>query len=104
MSKYVLSPNAARSLERIADHSVREFGRQRAAAYLKDIADKFDYLAQAPDRGRKRDEIKPGYLSYFVGSHTIYYKVVADKIEVIDVLQQAMEPRRHLLEDNPHQK
>jgi toxin ParE1/3/4 len=97
MSRYALSPNAARSLEGISDYSLGEFGQQQAIRYLTMLNDKFEYLAQSPERGTKRDEIKSGYLSYFVGSHTVYYKIAEDGILIIDILLQAMEPRRHLL-------
>lgn len=97
MSSYTLSPNAARSLEDIANYSLGEFGQQQAIRYLTMLNDKFGYLAETPERGRKRNEIKAGYLSYFVGSHTVYFKIAEDGILIIDVLLQSMEPRRHLL-------
>jgi toxin ParE1/3/4 len=57
------------------------------------------FLADNPRRGKARDSIKPGYFSYFEVVHTIYYKILADNIVIIDILHQSMEPIRHLLED-----
>ncbi len=60
------------------------------------LRDKMKELATAPSNGQERNEIKTGYHSAFVGSHTIYYRVVNEQIEIIDVLHQSMEPMRHL--------
>jgi plasmid stabilization system protein ParE len=43
-----------------------------------------------------RPELNVDCFSCFVGSHTIYYRVKTEQIQVIDVLHQSMEPARHL--------
>jgi len=53
-------------------------------------------LAAQPSQGKERSEIKAGYYSYFVGSHTIYYRISDTHIDIIDILRQSMEPTLHI--------
>lgn len=96
MSKYVLSPQARASLKEIRTYSLKHFGKRRTAIYLKALRDRMRDLAAAPSKGTARDDIKRGYYSAFVGSHTIYYRIADTHIGIIDVLHQRMEPTRHL--------
>ncbi len=96
MLKYVVSPEAQKSLKQIKSFSVKQFGLDRAKRYLNEILLAFRELGENPDRGIIRDELMSGYYSYFVGSHTIYYRIKPGVIEVIDVLHQSMEPSRFL--------
>lgn len=53
-------------------------------------------IAESPDIGRKREEIKKGYLSFLAGSHVIFYRNANNHVDIIDILHQSMEPYRHL--------
>jgi plasmid stabilization system protein ParE len=44
----------------------------------------------------QRPELNVDCFSYFVGSHTIYYRITTGQIQIIDVLHQSIEPARHL--------
>ena len=96
ISKYVLSPEAQNSLKQIKAFSIKRFGSQRTQLYLSQIMLAFNALAENSAKGIIREELMPGYYSYFVGSHTIYYRIKKGVIEVIDVLHQSMEPTRFL--------
>ena len=96
MAKYILSPQAQRSLQDIRAYTLEHFGKQQTTAYLKILKKHMKDLAATPTRGKERDEIKVGYYSSFIGSHTIYYRIADVHIEIIDVLHQSMEPMRHL--------
>ncbi len=97
MSKYFLSPEAQKSLTSIRDYSIKNFGTKRTKAYLQNIRTKMQALSENPMLGTKRHDLRVGYHSFFVGSHTIYYRVNLSHIEIIDVLHQSMEPSRHIL-------
>ncbi len=92
MSKFVLPPEAQLSLKQIKTYSSKQFGTARTNRYLNEILLAFRALVENPDMGRNSDELMSGYCSYFVGPHTIYYRIKPDLIEVIDVLHQSMEP------------
>lgn len=54
-------------------------------------------LAGTPNKGLIREDLKVGYHSDFVGSHTIYYKIQPSHIEIIDVLHQSMDPSNNIV-------
>ena len=60
------------------------------------IESKFQLIAKESDRGRKRGDIKQGYLSYLAGSHVIFYREARCHVDIIDILHQSMEPQLHL--------
>jgi toxin ParE1/3/4 len=97
MAKYILSPQAQGNLKDIRAYTLKNFGKQQTTAYLKILHKHTKDLAATPSKGKKRDEIKAGYYSSLIGSHTIYYRIADTHIEVIDVLHQSMEPMRHLV-------
>lgn len=96
MAKYTLSPQAQSNLKDIRAYTLKHFGKQQTTTYLKMLQKHMKDLAASPTRGKERDELKAGYYSSFIGSHTIYYRIADTHIEVIDVLHQSMEPMRHL--------
>lgn len=96
MRPYIISPEAQGSLKQIKKYSLEHFGHQQTVKYLQRIMHRLNELSHNPSLGMVRDDIKPGYYSSFIGSHTIYYRMKNDCIEVIDVLHQSMEPSRNL--------
>ncbi len=96
MAKYILSPEAQNSLSNIKVYSNKNFGSQRTKTYLQNIRNRMQALAENPSRGIIRDDLKVGYHSDFMGSHTIYYRVQPTHIDIIDVLHQSMEPSKHI--------
>lgn len=96
MTQYILSPNAQKSLRKIKAYSLEQFGEEQTITYLKLIEKKLQMIAKSPDIGRKREEIKKGYLSFLAGSHVIFYRESQNHVDIIDILHQSMEPYRHL--------
>ena len=96
MGRYALSPQAQQSLKNIRAYSKKTFGEKQTRLYLQQLRDRMSTLADNPDSGKQRDDIKSGYHSYYEGSHAIYYRIRDTYIEVIDVLHQRMDPARHL--------
>ena len=97
MTKYFLSPEAQNSLRNIKAYSNKNVGPQRTKTYLQNIRNRMQALAENPSRGIIREDLKVGYHSDFVGSHTIYYRVQPTHIDIIDVLHQSMEPSKHII-------
>lgn len=65
MTQYILSPNAQKSLRNIKVYSLEKFGEEQTITYLKIIEKKLQTIVESPDIGRKREEIKKGYLSFW---------------------------------------
>ncbi len=93
---YILSPNAQESLRNIKAYSLEQFGTEQTTSYLKLIEKKLRMIAESPDIGRKRKELKKGYLSFLAGSHVIFYRKATTHVDIIDILHQSMETYRHL--------
>lgn len=96
MPKFILSPNAARSLADIDRYTEDQFGPQQADRYLEGLLSRINDLADHPLHGKSRMDLGPDLYCCFKGSHTIYYRFVDDTLQVIDILHQSMEPQRHL--------
>jgi len=96
VANYVLSPEAARSIAEIDAYTANQFGSKQAIRYLENLFDCLGFIAEDPMRGTHRPELNAHYYSYFVGSHTVYYRIISEQIQVVDILHQSMEPNRHL--------
>jgi toxin ParE1/3/4 len=69
-----------------------DVGEENAAAadrLLDEIDGRCRLLAQFPEMGRKREELAPRLRSSVVGHYVIFYRPMADGIQVIRVLHGA---------------
>ena len=96
MPRYLLSPEAQRSLVQISEYTLNNYGRQQQKSYLKMLREHMRAVARRPEKGRDRCEIKTGYCSIQAEKHRIYYRIRESHIEIIDVLHQSMEPKTHI--------
>jgi len=96
MAKYLLSPQAQKSLIQISNYTLENYGKKQKTTYLKLLRDKMRVVSANPNQGKDRQEIKPGYYSIQAEKHHIYYRVRDTHIEIIDVLHQSMEPTHHI--------
>lgn len=96
MRKYILSPNAQKSLKQIKLYSQKKFGKQQTRLYLTALKDNLDRIAEDPLMGTQRSDIKEGYYSVIFGSHVIFYRIKKNQVNVIDVLHQSMDTLKHL--------
>jgi toxin ParE1/3/4 len=65
----------------IADDSI-----DRADAFLDRIESKLQTLAQNPGLGRRREELSAGLQSFPINSYVVFYRAMANGIDVIRVL------------------
>lgn len=96
MSPYRLSPAARQDLSAIWDFTAERWDIRQAETYVRELQAAIDRIAADPRRGRSRNEVRENYLSYAIGSHTIFYLSRADGVDIIRVLHQRMDPSRHL--------
>jgi toxin ParE1/3/4 len=82
----IIKPPLARSdLSEIWDY-IADDNETRADAFVDIIDQKFQALASYPNMGRSRDELEEGLRSFPVGRHVIFYRVIAEGVEIIRVL------------------
>jgi toxin ParE1/3/4 len=53
-------------------------------------------LGANPEIGPAQDDISPGFRSYVVEQHIIYYRVIADGVTIVRILHGKMDAARHL--------
>jgi toxin ParE1/3/4 len=63
---------------------------------MRMLRDAIEAVAEKPGRGRPCDHIRAGYRKYPSGSHMIFYRTIADGIDVVRVLHQSMDFEQHL--------
>ncbi len=96
MTGYVLLPRAQADLDEIWDYSANLWGIEQANRYARDLRSGVESVACDPLRGRSCNAIRPGYYRYSVSSHVIFYRLTSAGIEIVRVLHQRMDFRRHL--------
>ena len=93
---YELTPRAEQDLDAIALYTIREWGAEQMETYLRELEERFRWLAENPDLGRRRDDVHPGYRSWSQGRHVIFYVQQVHRIAIIGVLHRAMDVAAYL--------
>jgi toxin ParE1/3/4 len=86
MARVIRFPQAERDITDIWFYLVREWGRERADAFLDHLEQKLNLLAEHPHMGRSRDELKPGLRSYPIGQQLAFYYPFEEGIELVRLL------------------
>jgi len=94
--KYYLTIQAENDIKDIWDYSVDQWGEQQAGKYSEQLEHRLTWLTENPHLGTKRNEVKEGYLSYFQGKHTIFYRDTSNGIEIIGIPHQNEDVTQHL--------
>ncbi len=89
MANYLLSELARQDIISICDYTMDAWGEEQVSKYLSQSEQRFEWLAESPQSGKKRDGVKEGYRSYPEGRHIIFYRITEDGMEVIGVPHQS---------------
>ncbi len=95
MKALVFSPAAEADIEKIWNYSADNWGPDQADRYTDDIRDACQAVATSQKRGRIVD-LRPGYLKIATGSHMVYFRERADRVEIIRILHVAQDVERNL--------
>ncbi len=87
MAVYRLSPDAARTIEKIYEYSLLAFGEAQADIYYHSLHDVLLLLAEQPKLGRMFHEFR----RHEHGQHVVFYKVEDYGIKVIKMLHEREE-------------
>ncbi|MEI9414202.1 type II toxin-antitoxin system RelE/ParE family toxin [Mesorhizobium sp. Cs1321R2N1] len=90
------SPKAKGDLDDIWDHSLNEWGAERAEAYVRAIHAVIDLVDQFPTIARSASTVRPGLLKYAAGTHVVFFRIGHESITVVRILHQRMDYPRHL--------
>lgn len=94
--KIRLTPAAQSDLSSIWDFTLDRWDNDQAERYIREIQGTIERVAAGPEQGQDRGDIRPGYRSYEVRSHTVFYVVRDDSVDVIRTLHHRMDPSRNL--------
>ena len=92
----VIAPAAKTDLKEIYQYGLRHWGQAKSDSYLVKLKAHFWSLTRQALIGVERPELLPGIRSLVVESHTLFYRVTADRVEIIRVLHGRQDPQRHL--------
>ncbi len=92
----VIAPAAKTDLKDIYQYGLRQWGQAQSESYLAAIKHQFWLLTQQPLMGAERNELLPEVRSLPIDSHTLFYRVTTDTVEIIRVLHGRQDPQRHL--------
>lgn len=92
----VLAPAAKTDLKDIYQYGLRQWGQTQSESYLENIKQQIWTLTEQPLIGVDRSELLSGARSLPIESHTLFYRVTLDTVEIIRVLHGRQDPQRHL--------
>lgn len=92
----VIAPAAKDDLKDIYQYGLRKWGKSRSAGYLTTIKDQLWSLTEQPLMGIERPELLPQTRRLATQRHTLFYRVLANQVEIIRVLHNRQDPLRHL--------
>ena len=96
MPNYRLTPAAKSDLLGIWNYTVKTWGKNQTEKYLLNIEAKLEQLSANPELGKQRPEIRPGYYSFPVGKHIIFYLHSGNHIDIIGILHGRMDINKSL--------
>lgn len=88
MSRIRFTEPAAQDLEEIYNYIAVD-NLAAADALLSRLQKQWRRAAENPGVGRKRDELKPNLCSVTEGNYLVFYRQVADGIEIVRILHGA---------------
>jgi toxin ParE1/3/4 len=87
---------AEADLDEVASYTTEAFGAEQCEICLRMLEDTCERtILRFPDAGRPVAE-RPGLRRWRYESHAIYFRVVADGMEIVRILHERMLPDRHL--------
>lgn len=92
----VIAPTAKTDLKDIYQYGLRQWGQTLSESYLENVKEQLWMLTEQPKIGIERSELLLGIRSLPIESHTLFYRVTSDTVEIIRVLHSRQDPQRHL--------
>ena len=81
---FELTQRAHCDFEEVDDYLARR-DVNAARDFLIRVVEVFELLAEHPEIGRRRPELKTGLRSFPVGSHVVYYRVAERRVQILRV-------------------
>ena len=96
MLKIKITDSAKLDLVEIGQYTGYRWGEKQRDKYLGDIDSCLYSLAEEPELGKDRSELRAGCYSYSVGKHVVFYTYDSKALYVLAILHERMDFERHL--------
>ena len=96
MREVILRPAAQADIEDIADYTIGAWGHEQARLYVGDLRRAIERLATSALRHQLHDDVLPGLRKLRCGRHLVFYLVEGAVVDVVRVLHDSRDVRRHL--------
>lgn len=80
----------------IWQYTFEHWDAAQADKYLDELDASIQRLANDPEMGEKRDNVREGYRVLLINSHAVYYVLTPSTIYIVRVLHGQIDPGRHL--------
>ena len=91
MAKYRITPRAREDLINIGHYTQQHWGKRQRNTYLRNLENRFKWLAKKPRLGKHRTDIAEGYYSFPEGQHIVFYLINYECIENIGIPHKDMD-------------
>ena len=86
MENYRLTSDAKADLLRIYYRGLERWGETQADEYYNAFFDRFEQIAEQPYLHQAVDHIREGYRRNVCGVDSIYYRVVGNTVDIMNIL------------------
>ncbi len=93
--KYKLTLQAEEDLREIYVYGRETWGQDRAVLFIEALYDRFQFLCNNQEIGRRRDEFFPGCRSWVFESYVIFYQIRDSQIEIIGIVHGSKDIARY---------
>ncbi|MCB5161474.1 type II toxin-antitoxin system RelE/ParE family toxin [Marinomonas algarum] len=91
----VIAPAVKTDLKDIYQYGLRQLGQPQTERYLENTKEQFWRLTEYPLIGVNRSDLLSDTRSLPIKSHSIFYRVTLNTVEIIRVLHSRQDPQRH---------
>lgn len=96
MREVILRPEVDADIEDCADYTIGRWGHEQARLYVGELRAGIERLALTATRYPLDEDLLTGLRRMKINHHYVYYLIVGDTVEIIRVLHEARDARRHL--------
>ncbi len=99
MASYRITPRAKEDLLNIGRYTESRWGKDQRNRYLRQLEQRFAYLAKFPYQGKHRLDIDDTYYSYPEGEHLVFYLIHPKGVDIIGIPHKQMDIPHYFKED-----
>ena len=90
MTSFSVSRRAELDLLDVATFTLERWGSAQMERYLRELDQRFGFLAKHPNAGKSIDRVAQGFRQFPQGSHVIFYRLAeSDEVEIVRVLRKS---------------